>query len=403
MEESAERVQVWWPLLPYAEGLSTELAERGYTPRSVVNHLRLLAHLSRWLARQNLEPGELTLQRVEQFLAARRAAGYTCWLTPRGLSPLLSYLRGLGVVPDPPPRIASSPLEVLLSDYRGYLIRERGLVAGTMHNYETVARRFLSEWAKGGELDLEGLVAADVTRFLQREFRDGHARGAKLLVTGMRSLLRYLHLEGRTARQLAPVVPATAGWRGSSLPRGLEPEQVARLLASCDRRTAVGSRDYAILVLLVRLGLRAQEVASLELEDIDWSGGEVVVRGKGRREERLPLPVDVGEALVDYLRHGRPSSQCWRLFVRAIAPHHEVTNRAVGDVVRSACVRAGLPEVGAHRLRHTAATEMLRAGVPLPEVGQVLRHRSLSTTAIYAKVDEKQLRSLARPWPGGAA
>jgi len=307
------------------------------------------------------------------------------------------------MVPYPSPQVTNFSLEELLSDYRDYLVRERGLVDGSVQGYESVARRFLSERTSGGELDLEVLVAADVTRSVQGECRDGRVRGARLLTSGLRSLLHYLYLEGGPVRQLASVVPAVAGWRGSSLPRGLEPEQVARLLASCDRRTAVGSRDHAILLLLVRLGLRAQEVASLELEDLDWRAGEVVVRGKGRRQERLPLPVDVGESLVDYLRHGRSSSWCTRLFRRVRAPHHELTQEGIGDVVRWACVRAGLPKVGAHRLRHTAATAMLRARVRLPEVAQVLRHRSLSTTAIYAKVDEKQLRSLARPWPGGGA
>jgi site-specific recombinase XerD len=403
MEDRAECVQVWGPLLPYAEGFRTELAERGYRPWSVVTNLRLLAHLSRWLARQNLAPGELTLQQVERFLATRRVEGHTHYLSPRGVSALLRYLRRLGVAPEPLPQVANSPMEELLGAYCGYLVRERGLVATTVYRYEVVARQFLSEWVGDGELNLERLAAADITRFVLRECRRRQVGYAKYLVTALRSLLRYLHLEGRTAGPLASAVPAVAGWRGSSLPRGLEPEQVARLLASCDRHTAAGRRDYPILMLLVRLGLRAHEVAALELEDVDWRAGEVTVRGKGRRQERLPLPVDVGEALVDYLRHGRPSSRCSRLFVRVRAPLVEVTSEAVKSVVRSACERAGLPEVGAHRLRHTAATEMLHAGVPLPEVGQVLGHRSLSTTAIYAKVDRTQLRSLARSWPGGAA
>jgi site-specific recombinase XerD len=379
------------------------LTERGYRPWSVVTNLQLLAHLSRWLARQDLAPGELTLPQVERFLATRRAEGHTHYLSPRGVSALLCYLRGLGVVPEPLPQMANSPVEELLGAFRRYLLLERGLVATTVYRYEVVARQFLAEWAGDGDLNLEELAAADVTRFVLQECRRRQVGYAKYLVTALRSLLRYLHVEGRTAGQLASAVPAVAGWRGSSLPRGLEPGQVARLLAGCDHRTAAGRRDYAILMLLVRLGLRAHEVAALELEDVDWRAGEVAVRGKGRRQERLPLPVDVGEALVDYLRHGRPFSWCSRLFVRVRAPLVEVTSEGVKNVVRSACERAGLPEVGAHRLRHTAATEMLHAGVPLPEVGQVLRHRSLSTTAIYAKVDRAELRSLARSWPGGAA
>jgi len=194
-----------------------------------------------------------------------------------------------------------------------------------------------------------------------------------------------------------------AGWRGSSLPRALGRDDVARLLVSCDRGTAVGRRDYAILTLLVRLGLRAGEVAALELQDIDWRRGEIVIRGKGRRQERLPLPVDVGKAVVDYLRSGGRHGGCAQLFMRVRAPHHGLGSDAVQAVVRHAAERASLPAMGAHRLRHTAATEMLRAGAPLPEIGQVLRHRSLRTTAIYAKVDRTALRTLALPWPGGAA
>jgi integrase len=187
------------------------------------------------------------------------------------------------------------------------------------------------------------------------------------------------------------------------LPRALEGELVARLLAGCNRQSATGRRDYAILLLLVRLGLRAGEVAALELEDIDWRQGEVTVRGKGHRHERLPLPVDVGEALVEYLRQGRPRHECPKLFMRAQAPYAGLVSSAVTTVVYLACDRAGLPHVGAHRLRHTAATEMLRGGARLSEVEQVLRHRSLATTAIYAKVDRVALRSLAQPWPGGVA
>lgn len=404
MEDRSLRVRVTGPLGPFAQGFRAELAERGYTTWSAKCQLHLVAHLSRWLAHQGLEASELLPERLEQFLATRRTAGYARHFTLRSLSPLLSYLRELGVVPDPVRQVTDSPLEELLRGFSGYLVRERGLAPGTVNGYEYIARRFLSVRARDGELDLDGLVAADVTRFVQGEIApDGHVRSAKILVSALRSLLHYLHLEGRTPRRLASAVPSIAGWRGSSLPRALEQDQVARLLASCDRRTSVGSRDYAIMLVLVRLGLRAQEVASLDLEDVDWRAGEVVVRGKGRCDERLPLPVDVGEALVDYLSQCRPSSRCTRLFLRVRAPHVELTKQGIKDVVRWACARAGMPAVGPHRLRHTAATTMLRVGVPLPEVGQVLRHRSLSTTAIYAKVDERQLGSLAMPWPGGAA
>ena len=217
----------------------------------------------------------------------------------------------------------------------------------------------------------------------------------------MRSLLRFLFLEAHTPTDLAAVVPVVARWRLSSLPRALEPAHVARLLESCDKTTATGSRDFAILTVLSRLGLRSAEVASLRLDDIDWRRGELLVRGKRAREDRLPLPHDVGEAIVCYLSKGRPRCECRQLFLRAHAPHVGLKPGGIGSIVCHACDRAGLPRAGTHRLRHAAATEMLAHGAPLSEIGQVLRHKHPETTAIYAKVDRASLSSLARPWPGG--
>jgi integrase/recombinase XerD len=203
-------------------------------------------------------------------------------------------------------------------------------------------------------------------------------------VTGLRSLLRFLHVEGITAVSLSGGVPAVAGWAGSPLPRGIDAGSVRRLLASCDRRTGKGRRDFAILMLLARLGLRAGEVVALELGDVDWSGGEILVRGKANRIERLPLPVDVGQALAGYLTRGRPRSGQRALFLRVLAPHCGLTVGAVGVLVHAACQRAGLPPIATHRPRHTVASELLRRGAGLAEIGQVLRHRSIASTAIYA-------------------
>jgi len=227
------------------------------------------------------------------------------------------------------------------------------------------------------------------------------SRGAaKMTVTALRSLLEFLHLRGMVGESLVGAVPSTASWRLSGLPRALEPEQVDALLGSCDRESSSGQRDFAILTMLSRLGMRAGEVAALTLEDVDWHAGELVIVGKGRRSERLPLPVDVGEAIVAYLQAGRPvTAQDRCLFVRVRAPHHGLTTGGVTQVVVSAARRAGLGQIHAHRLRHSAATRMLRAGAGLEEIGQVLRHREVLTTAIYAKVDRDALRQLARPWP----
>lgn len=225
----------------------------------------------------------------------------------------------------------------------------------------------------------------------------------KNLVTGLRSLLGYLYVEGRTDRQVAQAVPTPAGWHGSNLPRGLSAVELAALVASGDDGTTGGRRDHAIVVMLARLGLRAAEVAALTVDDVDWSRGEIVVRGKGNRIEALPLPVDVGEALVAYLHDGRPRTTCRALFLRIPKPLVGLSPSSIGAVVHRACVRAGVAPVGAHRLRHSAATGMLRAGASLEEVGQMLRHRGTQVTALYARVDFVALRPLALPWPGDAA
>jgi len=394
------RVRVTGPLTPYADGFRAELAGKGYAPGSAEFQLGLVAHLSRWLADHNLGVDELTPANVRRFFEDRRAGGYTLHRTERSLSQLLGYLRHLKVVPEATPVVASTPLAELLEDYRGYLVGERG-VGVSVKPYLVVAGRFLGERCSV-DLSLESLAVTDVRRFVLRECSRGYSLSySQNLVAGLRSLLRYLHVKGLTSISLAPAVPGVAGWRGSALPRGLESEQMAQLLASCDRERASGRRDYAILLLLARMGLRAGEVAGLELTDVDWRAGELTIRGKGNRQERLPLPVDIGEAMVDYLRGGRPRHECARLFMRTQAPYAGMSSGGVTAVVYMACARAGLPQVGAHRLRHTAATEMLRAGAKLPEVGQVLRHRSLTMTAIYAKVERAALRPLALPWPGG--
>jgi site-specific recombinase XerD len=314
----------------------------------------------------------------------------------------LAFLREAGVVPHPAPPPCEGPLERLVDDYRRYLVQERGVTEKTIKRYERVARLFLGERAQGGSLDLERLTAADVTEFLVRECPKRSVPGARELAQSLRPLLRYLYVAGVIGTPLRWAVPRVADLRDRSLPRGLDSVAVRKLLCSCDRRSTVGRRDYAVLLLMVRLGLRAGEVAALKLGDVDWRRGEIVVRGKGPRLDRLPLPVDVGEALVSYLRR-RPQSRSRALFLKVRAPAGPLTTGVVECVVRDACRRAGLPVVGPHRLRHTAATEMLNASASLAEIGQVLRHRDTRTTARYAKVDRSRLRALAQPWPGGAA
>jgi integrase/recombinase XerD len=397
------KVRMTGPLTVYAAGFGAELARQGYVGNSVASQLQLMAHLSRWMTGEAVEVSGLIPAVTARFLAVRRSQGYRLWLSPKALTSLLGYLRGLGVVPLPAPPVLTAS-EALLARYRDYLAVERGLGAGTIVGYVTAVRPFVAARTVDEVVDLAGLAAGDVTGFVLTACPGRSKGSAKLVVSALRSLLGFLFVEGLIAVPLAGAVPSVAGWKLAELPRSVEPDEVRRLLAACDRATPTGRRDLAMVTLLVRLGLRAGEVCSLGLDDIDWHAGEITIRGKGNRVERLPLPDDVGEAVARYLHQGRPSTAEGRsVFVRVHAPHRALTSPAVTNVVYTACARAGLDRFGAHRLRHTAATQMVRAGAGLPEVGQVLRHRLLLTTAIYAKVDRDGLRSLARVWPGGAA
>jgi integrase/recombinase XerD len=392
------------PLGSYATGYASWLAVRGYSRWTVSHRLWQFDLLSRWIEREGLSPNELTHERVEAFLAARRAAGYSTWLSLRSTALPLAYLRELGVVPGETVSVVmDDPVERVLAGYSRYLFDERALTEHTvLVRYVPTARLFLEGVMGSGGRGLDRVAAVDVSSFLARECRRRSIAGGRELVVALRALLRYLHVEGLIPVALQWAVPGVADLRDRSLPRGLDPAVVRRLLASCDRRRTVGRRDYAVLLLLSRLGLRAGEVAALTLDDLDWHVGELFVAGKGGRFDRLPLAVDVGEAIVSYLRR-RPRTQDRALFVRVVAPAGALRTSAVSGIVRSACRRAGLPSVGSHALRHTTATEMLRHGASLPEIGEVLRHREQKTTAIYAKVDRKTLRRLARPWPQGGA
>ena len=287
--------------------------------------------------------------------------------------------------------------------YRMWLARERGLAAATVLRYESTARRFLQQQAMaGGVLKPAGLTGADVNAFLLRECGRVSAGSAKGRVAELRAVLRFLYLQGLTPLRLGTAVPPVGGWRLAGLPPVMTAADVQLLLDSCDRSTDVGVRDFAIMTLVARLGLRSIEVARLELRDVDWRAGELVVRGRARRQDRLPLPAEVGEALVVYLARGRAPAGARRLFLTCRAPRGPIRADLVGDVVERACRRAGLPRAGPHRLRHALAAELLRQGAGLVAISQVLRHQDLATTALYAKVDLTTLRQVAQPWPGTA-
>jgi site-specific recombinase XerD len=319
---------------------------------------------------------------------------------------LLHYLRKGGVLSPAVVGVKCGRTTEVEGQYATYLREERGLARPTPVNYLPFVHRFLVDRFGRGQVRLAQLEAGDVTRFVLRRAHTMSPGRAKLLVTALRSFLRFLFFRGETAIDLTPAVPTVADWRLATVPKFISAEDVRRLLGACNRQSATGRRDYAVLLLLARLGLRASEVVQMVLEDIDWEAGELTIRGKGCRRDRIPIPRDVGDALVDYLRRDRPRCASRRVFICAKAPRRGFAGPvAICTIVKQAIVRAGLrtPTKGAHLLRHSLATDLLRRGASLDEIGELLRHRSLDTTVLYAKVDLGSLREVAQPWPGSAA
>jgi site-specific recombinase XerD len=392
------------PLGLHLDSFADWLSEQGYPRQTGMQKLRLFAFLSRWLEQDKISIQQLDEQRIEQFLKTQQKRLRRQRQVQHTLTQLLHYLRRLRVVPDPRPPQAESSTDRLLRDYERFLAQERGLSPTTLNNYGAVARRFLANAFATQTLQLDRLAAKDINRFVLREKAAFSPKRVQLTTSALRSFLGFLYLHGQLATPLAASVPIVATWRWSELPQFLEPEQVQQILQSCDRNSPCGRRDHAALLLLARLGLRAGEVVHLCLEDINWTCGEVFIRGKSSREERLPLPPDVGRALALYLQKDRPTCSSRRVFIRMKAPHVGFsTSVAICDIVRRALQRARLQpgRKGAHLLRHSLATQMLRGGASLTQIGQILRHQLPQTTEIYAKVDLTALRAVAQPWPGG--
>jgi integrase/recombinase XerD len=396
-EPRLDRVRVSGPLVSFADGFGAELLERGYSLRSARSQLEFIAQLSRWMSSEGLDVGGLSPRALGRFLAERRQS-YATEVSTKRLGPLLDYLGGLGVLPAAR-RGEPTSVDRILEDFRRYLFEERGLARGSIELYAGVARRFLEERLEPLADDLARLSGQAVNAFVLRESRRVKPRTAETVVCTLRALLRFLHVQGLVRTSLAETVPSVPQ-RREGLPRGIPVSEVTLLLDSCDRSTTVGRRDFAILMLITRLGLRCGEVAGLRLDELDWRAGEIVIRGKRSRTDRLPLPCDAGEALADYLRQARRPGFGPTVFLRSQAPITGLSGDGVSEVVHRAAERAGVPPLRAHRLRHTIATELLRRGASLPEIGQVLRHQSIETTAVYAKVDRDALGRLALPWPG---
>ena len=390
-------VRLRGPLSADAAGFAAELVRLGYSKTGRRQQMELFASLSAWLDDADLGLDGLDGAAVEAFLDARRARTEKLW-SARSLAPLAGFLGAMGRS-WPPPERPAGPCQAVVDDYERYLKNERGLAEGTIAGYVRVARDFLDDCSSVTGPGLEAVTAAAVVEFVTRSCSHLGLSASRGTISALRCLLRYLALEGLVATEVDSSILSVAGG-GQPLPRGIGPGQIEALLASCDRRRGIGRRDYAILMLLARLGLRGGEVVGLGLEDIDWRSGEITVRGKGSRIDRLPLPVDVGEALAAYLRRGRPRSVSRAVFVRHQAPFVGFADTgALRGILERACRRAGVVYACPHRLRHTAATGMLRHGASLADIGQVLRHGQPRATAIYASVDDERLRVLAPAWP----
>jgi site-specific recombinase XerD len=389
------------PLEFHLRTFATSLLESGYRKRTIQDKLYLLTALGWWFGRSRRAISHIDERLVEAFVKHKQRMRRADLGT---LQQVLDHLRKRDIIPQRKLVPDQSPLADILRQYEKYLRAERGLITGTILEYQSYARKFLVERFRKEPLVLKEIKASDVSDFVLRHCRSLSVKRAQLMTTAFRSFFRFLFGKGELRADLASSVPPVANWRQSTLPKYITPQEVRRVLRACNRRTSTGRRDYAILLLLARLGLRAGEIVALQLEDINWRAGEILVHGKGLLHDRMPLPADVGKALASYLRRDRPACRTRRIFVCMKAPHRGFAVCAtLPTIVRCAIERANLhPSFkGAHLLRHSLATSMLRAGATMGEIGEVLRHRNPNTTEIYAKVDFDGLRSLAHPWPVG--
>jgi site-specific recombinase XerD len=392
----------------HVDAFAAHLATCGYAATTIRSQRRLLGHFSQWLTRRRCDIHELNDELIDTFVNQRKRRGRLHRGHATTLHRFLSHLRARGEAASPAPVVDESPLGQIQRHYKQYLSAERGLAPVTISKYVGVLRGFLTDRFGNGPLDLCALDVSTITTFVIRHAHTMSPGYAKGMGTALRSICRFLLQRGAIDRDLAMAVPRLPDWRLAGIPKYLSPEAVERVLQTCDRQTAVGRRNHAILLLLARLGLRAGEIIALELDDIQWRVGEILVRSSKRLpHDRLPLLAEVGEALAAHLREDRRSHTTRRVFLCMKAPRRGFAHPStVSTIVRRALARTGVCPglTGAHLFRHSLATRMLRQGASLPEIGLVLRHRAVQTTEIYAKVDLASLRALAQPWPlmGGA-
>jgi integrase/recombinase XerD len=393
------------PLARYIDSFAESVRKQGYARYSMHRQVLLAAGFSRWLKQNGVAARSICSDHPVRYLRYRARHVRPGRGDAATLGHLIEFLRCEGVIAAE--KISERPLssaERYAQAYEQYLREARALASATIVNYVPFIRDFLEDRFGHGQVRLSRLCAGDVVRFVQRQAPRLHLKRAKLMTTALRSFLRYARYRGEVRLDLAAAVPVVANWSMTSIPRAISADHVRQLLASIDKRTAMGRRDYAVLVLLARLGLRASEVAFLELDDIDWNTGRLSVRSKGAQRLELPLPTEVGKAIAAYLRRGRPDSTSRRVFLRAKAPIRGFRGPCgISCIVRHSLKRAGIhaPTMGAHQFRHGFASEMLRQGASLSEIAELLGHRHPQTTKIYTKVDIKALRELALPWPGG--
>jgi site-specific recombinase XerD len=389
------------PLSDPLDRYAAWLVQQGFCRATARLHLVQLADFSRWLEKRHLTLIDIDADVIDLFLADRRRR-----VRPHSERPTLQRFLRL-VRPDmdaqAPPLLTAS--RAILQDFRRHFVEDRGAAEVSYLSLEPIIRQFLFDRFPDEKIDLAQVTAEDVVGFV-RGHAFLHSPGrSRLLTTALRAFFRFLYQRGKTTQNLAAVVPRVAMWQGSTVPKFLTSGQVHAVLAHCNRNTAIGKRNYAILLLLSRLGLRADEIVRLSLEEIDWDHGLFTFRGKGGHWSQMPLPVDVGRAIASYLQHGRPVSDCRRLFLRHTAPKVGFANSgAISTLVRRAISRAHVnsQRKGAHLFRHSLATRLIHEGASLQEIAELLRHRSIETTNIYAKVDFQALRSIALPWIGGA-
>jgi site-specific recombinase XerD len=394
---TAGRVRIHGPLEEYVPGFEAVLLRSGFTPASVVNQLHLVAHLSRWLESSGVDLRDLTGVQVDAFLRERRGT-HTSLFTRRALRHLLGWLAEAGVITPAAALPAPPEMPAVLRRFERYLLAERRIQPATTGAYVSRVHRFLTTHASSSRL--ADVSAGDVVRALLAEGETRAPASVKKFSSALRAFFRFCLVTGELDHDLTGATLVTRQCLPSLLPMGAKPAQIQALLAACDRQSTAGRRDYAVVLLLARLGLRAGEVAGLRLEDIDWHQGEILIRGKGSTEERLPLPVDVGDAVADYLAHARPADAMHReVFCALSAPRRRLTSPSVWILVTRACTRAGIDPFGPHKLRHGLAEQMVAAEVSLAAIGQVLRHVDPATTANYARVDVARLRTLAQSWP----